>query len=99
MSKNKIPTAEDVIKQQWSKYPDEHIDIKSIAGQLLLKKIIQDCMIEFAKLHVKAALEAAADKAEKKSPRVSYYGIGGTKEIPVVCGDIILNAYPETLIK
>lgn len=59
---------------------------------------VRAAMIAFAKLHVKAALEAAAEKAEMKP-----YPYNGCSE----CGrddmDIdkksILNAYPENLIQ
>lgn len=50
-------TAEEVLKEQWSKYPDEHIDIESVAGQLLLQKIIQNAMKEYAQEAIKTDRE------------------------------------------
>ena len=51
---------------------------------------INDLMIEFAKYHVKKALEQASENAES-------YVIGGlTSEVDK---DSILNAYPLDLIK
>lgn len=49
---------------------------------------IKEMLIEFAKLHVKAALEAAADTTD---PRTN-------EERDFDDCDIILNAYPENLI-
>lgn len=64
-----------------------------IANHTLIPKF----MIEFAKLHVKAALEAAAKNADidilnksAKNPSVT---------VVTIIEDSILNAYPENLIK
>lgn len=72
-----------------------------------------EMMIEFAKLHVKAALEAAAEKVEIK--RKLYLNL--SKEEQLICEEVweegcsvpsegivvykdsILNAYPYELIK
>ena len=58
-------------------------------------------MIEFAKMHVKAALDEASEKAETD---YTYEGEGGEfEDIPIfnyfVDKDSILNAYPESNIK
>ena len=94
---NKIPTAEEYINNQgfatWA----------TLDSSDTMEVVInyQDClqaMIEFAKLHVEAALKTASEEAEMKS-----YPYNGCPE----CGrddmDIdkpsILNAYPLTNIK
>jgi len=71
METNRIPTAEEFLMSK--------VETRS--------KWVTDIMVEFAKLHVKAALEAAADKAELNEMTMT----------PDVKS--ILNAYPETLIK
>ena len=66
-------------------------------------KSVQEVMIEFAMLHVKAALEAAAEKVKLKEFRTTPQD---QDSISNDMGDIygvdkqsILNAYPEDLIK
>jgi hypothetical protein len=53
---------------------------------------IHDIMLEFAKLHVKAALEAASNKATLDGVGLESSGYERVNK------DSILNAYPETLI-
>ena len=91
---NNIPTAEEVM----IKYiPNGTVNIKGKGDgkpqYQAEKDIIQKCMIEFAKLHVKAALEAAS----KVKPREDWYR--GRFHGCEVDRDSILNAYPENLIK
>jgi hypothetical protein len=77
-----IPTAE------------EFIETKDPNGEMLSFEFCRDSMIEFAKLHVREALEEAACKAVAKENPADF----GTGEI-WVDKKSILNAYPETLIK
>lgn len=93
--KNKIPTAEEFIKQYFdSKHPGLS-SIRTATG--IAVDEVKLIAISYAKLHVKAALEAAADNAELKA-----YPYNGCPE----CGrddmdvdkNSILNAYPENLI-
>lgn len=96
---NKIQTAEEF----WDYY-------KKVRLSNAQKPEFKECMIEFAKLHVKAALDAAAENAE-----LGY--ADGRYELPdyaeepfnAVVDDLgnanyidrnsILNAYPDELIK
>ena len=68
---NNIPTAEEWL---------EHFEENAYPGTS-----ISECMIEFAKLHVEAALK----EANKKAIMTGYVDSGQT----------ILNAYPLTNIK
>ena len=54
----------------------------------------KEALVEFTKLHVQAALEAAADNAEAKQDH-SDYGTGSIW----VDKKSILNAYPSSLIQ
>lgn len=54
-------------------------------------------MIEFAKLHVEAALEAASKKATIKDEVAHFQE--GSYMVSVVNKDSIVNAYPLTNIK
>lgn len=69
----KIPTAEEFVS---SYSPDT-------------RDQVPEMLIEFAKLHVKAALEAAAENAET----TEYYGA------LIIDDESILSAYPEENIK
>lgn len=88
---NKIPTAEEFIE----KYLDVDSDfMESI--RLQMSKMsgfnfdnIPDLMIEYAKLHVKAALEAAQQVYRENTNDV--FLDEETKQL-------IINAYPENLI-
>ena len=83
MKENKIPSAEDYLKNSHA------------TGMAFNRKAIQEVMIEFAKLHVKAALEAAAENAEA----TEGWSTGFSGSAASVNEDSILNAYPEELIK
>ena len=64
-------------------------------------KEVPIALIKFAKLHVKAALKAASQKAEIIDDPNSYTGNTGS-EYPadqIVSQESILNAYPVKLIK
>ncbi len=96
------PTATEFLSKQ-----DGYLDLA--ADYPRLDESIQDAMIEFAKIHVKAALKEANKKAKVET-------IEGTKEVFVGWGagrtptygkelitkvkeNSILNAYPLTNIK
>ena len=79
MKENKIPSAE------------EHFPLSEEWG--LTGKLVHEKMVEFAKLHVKAALASAAENAVSITDIDKYiYG-------SIVDKDSILSAYPEELIK
>lgn len=78
---SKIPTAEELMQ---SKNGDDYTHWEEI----------HDMIISFAKFHVAAALEAAAEKAKAKENPADY----GTGEIWVDKGSI-LSAYPLENIK
>lgn len=85
MKNNKIPTAEEFLLQEGA-----------ILGENDYFEDVQAYyLIHFAKLHVKAALEAAWDKAGLDSK----YDEEGNLLWARVNRKTILNAYPETLIK
>jgi hypothetical protein len=74
---------------------------RQITGCIINHGDIKTAMIEFAKLHVQAALEAASEKAETD---YTYEGESGEfEDIPVykyfVHKDSIINSYPESNIK
>lgn len=79
MSKIKLPTA----KEYWR---------KEIHGGITDDTEIANAMIGFAKLHVKAALLKAAEKAKVAKP----LHIGGDYEVDE---DSILNVYSENTVK
>lgn len=64
---------------------------------------IDKIMIEFAKLHVEAALKAASEKAsmqiEETMSSVRYISHSQGDQTLIVAKDSILNAYPKELIK
>ena len=73
---SKIPTAEETYTK--------------ITGCVINHKDIKKAMIEFAKLHVEAALKEASEKAEWK---------GHTLAAVEICDYSILDAYPLENIK
>lgn len=84
-----IPTAEQIV----NKYALDDGDLLHDAAII--------AMIEFAKLHVKAALEAASEKARIINDPNSYCGNTGSEYPPdqIVSKYSILNAYPDELVK
>lgn len=80
---NKLPTAEEVRKMVAKRHGYENL----VIGHRV--SLFHESMIEFAKLHVKAALESAADKLP--------YDDKLNQDI--LLKQEILNAYPENLIK
>jgi hypothetical protein len=77
------------------------------AEELILKRVetrskwVEELMIEFAKLHVEAALKAASKNAKIKSRKITYSVSSGVEYdyITSIDKQTILTAYPETNIK
>ena len=95
-----IPTVEEFLTKELSKLPTgtkgEFVRLSADAD-----KALYDAMIEFAKLHVKAALKLASEKAKQIEDPYSYTGNTGS-EYPadyIIDKDSILNAYPLKNIK
>lgn len=65
----------------------------SDADEMYYKSSVQEAMIEFAKLHVEAALKASAEKAELE------YDSFHKDADPWINRDSILSAYPLDQIK
>lgn len=84
-------TAKQHFTQYWTGWANSPIEIRSNETE---DELIERSHIEFAKLHVEAALKAAAENAEitNKSKFSGDYN-------PVVDEDSILNAYPLDNIK
>ena len=79
MKENKIPSVEDYLKNSHA------------TGMAFNRKTIQEVMIEFAKIHVKAALAHALEES------LWVANIEGVDYDDIA--DSILPAYPEELIK
>jgi hypothetical protein len=86
---SKIPTAEEFFKSSIPKYES--------VSELMTDGDIFYHAKEFAKLHVEAALKAAAENAETKEE--ASYGVDEIYYTRVVDKDSILNAYSLTNIK
>ena len=84
----KIPTAEEFIRN-------------SLVLTNAYNKEVEQKMIEFAKLHVEAALKAASEKAKIINDPDSYCGNTGSEYPPdqIISKDSILNSYLLDLIK
>lgn len=88
---SKIPTAEEILELHYNMDRDED------GHPVYYEWSAKDAMIEFAKLHVKAALEAASEKAETDGKHVYMFR---REYVPVkVDKNSILNAYLLTNIK
>lgn len=101
---NKILTSEEFLKQNLP---------SSVAWSSFTHEKVKDIMIDFAKLHVKQALEAAAEKVTLNTYKKSQYSKKARwkktndKEIDLFSYEVmykpskssILNAYPENLIQ
>lgn len=85
---NKIPTAEDLIRKQF--VPGEFDELMGYMNNSIEPPIVK-AMKEFAKLHVKAALEAALE---------SIPCLGSSTDIATYeeVEKEVLNSYPENLI-
>jgi hypothetical protein len=105
---DKLPTADELIYNHYSKIYDDmpntfkkfitlekYIDLHW-CGQINGKeKSNKQLMLEFATMHVKAALKEASNKAKAN---VSYDDFDGTRDA-IVVKSTILNAYPLENIK
>ena len=67
MEKN-IPTAEQVMKSHYNMDKDED------GNQVYYGWIVEDAMIEFAKMHVEAALKEASEKFDHYSNKNAILG-------------------------
>lgn len=85
MEKNKIPTA----KEYWDS-SEENFQDMSLGRNEFPTRV----MVEFAKLHVKAALKAASEKADAYNKPKFKGDVNPTVDL-----DSILNAYPDSNIK
>lgn len=92
---NNIPTAEEFLKQ------DPMFEVEPLELYEDIWRAVKENMIDFAKLHVEAALKEAAEKAKTKKKEIPYTGAraGGSYFIDVVDTDSILNAYSTNKIK
>ena len=81
-----LPTAEEYFEKRYDELGIKHVDQLNGEDELVA--------IEFAKMHVQAALEAAAQSAIAKENSADY----GTGEIWVDAGSI-LHSYPLSNIK
>ena len=92
---NKIPTVLEFLKST-----ELIIKFDNTQG-CILEEELPNLMIEFAKLHVEAALKEASEKARQIEDPHTYTGNTGS-EYPtdyIIDKDSILNAYSLTLIK
>jgi hypothetical protein len=88
-----IPTAEEFFNKYSQTYSFEEGDPEHLVDEEDFKR----AMIEFAKLHVNAALEAASVNAEVSEERSNPYDPEST--FYIVDSKSILNAYPDKNIK
>lgn len=79
-----IKTAEEYLK--------EHCNVWKDDGMLYADYVTPKDLIEFAKMHVKAALEKASENAEATDFNGSGFGVS-------IDEDSIKNSYPDSLIK
>jgi hypothetical protein len=99
-----IPTAEEFLQDSFTIshfYNDKYNRMSCFSDD------VQEAMIEFAKLHVEAALKAASQNAEiddfyvfgtsEDETRINEYDLNGLKG--KISKNSILNAYPLTNIK
>lgn len=88
-----IPTAEEFLQDSFTIshfYNDKYNRMSCFSDD------VQKAMIEFAKLHVEAALKVASEKAKVKITQGDF-GVFDTK--PSIKKKSILNAYPIENIK
>lgn len=102
---NKIPTAEEFLVDFENKKPRLKCEVSTPEDRFTFYSSAQGAMVtldlmrEFAKLHVKAALEAAAENGEVEYfEEYSPYGDGNYTCVHSVNKQSILTAYPETNI-
>jgi len=85
MLENNIPTAEELLATKET-FDSEYPTV-SISDAI-------EAMIEFAKLHVEAALKEASENAE-----ITWDGLPSIGEFQIIDKESILNSYPLTNIK
>lgn len=88
---SKTPTAEDFLDKKFPLFED--LDNGDIWGN------IEEVMVEFARMHVEAALKAADEKATVTPIDHEEISEGSFRPIWGVDGDSILNSYPLENIK
>lgn len=95
----KIPTAEEWLlnHKEMSKYDVASYDESGYLG--VDEEALYRIMIEFAKLHVEAALKEASKKAKITERKKVIDNTGGYVRIPTIYKKHILNAYPLDKIK
>src|ERR1044072_5649442 len=91
---NTIPTAERIVCRILEDTKNGN-DVDYLKENPEEMEYIAKPIIEFAKLHVKAALEAAYNNADV----VEGWNTGFTGNAAYVKKDSIINAYPESNIK
>lgn len=98
-NETKIPAAQDFISQSmWKAHEDGPLGAYEKGDVIVEEEKLLEKLIEFAKLHVKAALEAAAENVSVE--RCGQYTEGdGFNCDASVNKQSILNAYPDELIK
>jgi|688.fasta_scaffold1022205_3 hypothetical protein len=95
-----IPNVEEFLER-------EYVHIEHEPGRFIHESDFKKSMLEFAALHVQAALKAASEKAFAKGDTCSlttknnnfFWTFGGSIGRVVMDTDSILNAYPLTNIK
>lgn len=94
----KIPTAEEFLRNK-----KNMIGLRSQASPLGSEGTEIEVMIEFAKLHVEAALKEASEKAsmqiKETMSNVRYISHSQGNQTFIVAKDSILKAYPLDNIK
>lgn len=101
---NKIPTADEILTGDLltmvKSVPKRYVPIEEMKNQPEWG-VVQSCMIKFAKLHVKAALEKAAKNCKMKTvydSEGSHFS-WSTSTKQVIDTESITTAYLEKLIK
>ena len=86
----KVPTAEEIAKKVFPNDVESGFQFDSFNNTT--KNLIKKSMIEFAKLHVNAALKEALE---------SIPCLGSSSDIPTYeeVEEAVLNCYPENLIQ
>jgi hypothetical protein len=96
---NKIPTVEEFLVKSdvFSKPEISNFNlVLHRDAHMQAQRNIKHAMIEFAKLHVEAALNAAS---ESKSLCTAYTDDGLDYKENILCKESVLNAYPLKNIK
>ena len=91
---NKIPTAEEFLKDKLSEIHEEEI-FEDLLQKMFTMDVLE-VMVAFTKMHVEAALKKASIKASIKAYFIDFNGFVCTTEENK---NSILNAYPLTNIK